>query len=176
MTKKSQKVGFYRKTQESNKRLIKIFEELQRERLKADFDNLELGKKINYLDKKAIKEVLKMLEKGQIQTADDFYRAAMIFQHGESYKSYALAVTLALVSDLLGEVWGKTLTAAAMDRFLLSINQSQYFGTSFEKREGVWELSTYRKEISDKARKIYDIPSHHKLLEEVKRLNRGSAR
>lgn len=172
------KIGFYHKSSKSNQKLVQLFEELQKERLRADWEDrysLPL-KMISAKEKQARKEALKMLKKGEIKTPDDFYRAAMLFQHGGGFKSYAMAVTLAAVSGYLGESWGRGLYAMAIDRFLLAIGQKQYFGTNFEKVKGRWHLASYNKKTSDYERQSYFIGSMKDILKEMRKLNRKSDR
>lgn len=170
----SRKVGFYHKSSKSNQRLVILFEALQKERLQVNMEDTNSIKKINLKEKQMRNEVLKMLKKGEIKTSDDFYRAAMLFQHGSNFKSYAMAVALAAVSAHLGEPWGKSLYAMALDRFLLSIGQKQYFGTNFEKVKGKWRLAPYNEKTRDFERKFYLVEPMKKILEEIKKLNRKS--
>lgn len=170
----SRKVGFYHKSSKSNQRLVILFEALQKERLQVNMEDTNSIKKINLKEKQMRNEVLKMLKKGEIKTSDDFYRAAMLFQHGSNFKSYAMAVALAAVSAHLGEPWGKGLYAMALDRFLLSISQKQYFGTNFEKVKGKWRLAPHNEKTSDFERKFYLVEPMKKIVEEIKKLNRGS--
>ena len=117
-----------------------------------------------------------MLKKGEIRTSDDFYRAAMLFQHRSNFKSYALAVALAAASSHLGEAWGRSLYAMALDRFLLSIGQKQHFGTNFEKVGRNWRLASYNKKTSDYERQFYLVEPMKRILQEIKKLNRTSGR
>lgn len=172
----SRKIGFYRKSSKSNQRLVHFFEELQNERPQVNWEDINSPnlKKISLKEKKARKEVIEMLKNGQIKTSDDFYRASMLFQHGSDFKSYAMAIALAAASGHLGESWGRSLYAMALDRFLLSIGQKQYFGTNFEKVKGKWYLAPYNKRTSDFERQFYFIEPMKKLLQGVKKFSQKS--
>lgn len=153
-----------------------IFEKIQDIRINKNFeDSLEDSKIIKKLlkeEQEARKKLLLMLKRGQVRTADDFYRATLLFQHDDkSLKSYALAIALSTISYLLGERWGKSLSAAAIDRFLLSIHQKQLFGTNFEKLDNTWKMAPWQEGIPDKLRKEYDIPPLKKLQRELHSLN-----
>lgn len=168
---KPKKLGFYRKSEKSNKRLIDLFERNQMIRYASsnkDWEDKNFLDKLVQEEKTARAEILKMLKKGEIRTSDDFYRASWFFHHGATFHSYALAITFAAVSFHLGEPWGKNLYALALDRFLLSIGQPQYFGTQFEKRYGKWKLSPYNKKTTDKERKLYFVEPLKKTLEKIK--------
>lgn len=170
----SQKMGFYRKSSKSNQRLVILFEEIQNERLQGNWEDLSFRRRIGSKEKQIRREILKMLRKGEIQTSDDFYRAAMLFQHGSDFKSYAMALALAAVSGHLGELWGRSLYAMALDRFLLSISQKQYFGTNFKKIKGKWYLAPYNKKTGDFERQFYLVEPMKRILQEIKKLNRKS--
>jgi len=169
---KPKKLGFYRKSRQSNKKLIRIFEKNQKVRFSGDWKDKKFIKKLVQEEREARKEVLMMLKKGQIRTSDDFYRAAFLFHHGNNFRSYTLAVALAAVSHHLGEIWGKNFYAVALDRFLLSIKQPQYFGTQFEKRYGKWRISPYNLKTTDKERKEYFVEPLKKILKRIKEIKR----
>ena len=174
----SRKIGFYRKSSRSNQRLVKLFNELQKDRSQTHWEdaNSLYPQRIDWKEKQLRREVLKMLKKGEIRTSDDFYRAAMLFQHRSNFKSYALAVALAAASSHLGEAWGRSLYAMALDRFLLSIGQKQHFGTNFEKVGRNWRLASYNKKTSDYERQFYLVEPMKRILQEIKKLNRTSGR
>lgn len=174
--KPKKRFGFYRKSRESNRRLIDIFERNQEVRYAYMFkdwkskENKAVIEQLMRKEKEARKEIKKMLKKGEIKTADDFYRAAWFFHHGRSFRDYALAVALAATSHHLGEHWGKNFYAVTLDRFLLFIGQPQYFGTQFEKKYGKWRISLYNKKTTDRERKEYSVEPLKKTLERVKEL------
>lgn len=165
------KVGFYHKSAKSNKKLKELFERLQQERIKGKWENTEFVNKLIKAEKEARKVVLKMLNKGKVKTADDFYRIAMLFQHGEDFRSYALAVAFAAVSMHLGELWAKNLYAMALDRLLLSIGQKQYFGTNLEKKRGKWQLSPYRRETTDEERQLFLVEPIKTIFHKINKMN-----
>lgn len=168
------RLGYFRKKKSSNKRLIELFEENQKLRFSStekDWQNKKFTQKLEFQEKKARQEITRMLKDGKIRTADDFYRAAFMFQHGDNYKSYSLAVTLAAVSMLLGESWAKNFYTKTIDRFLLSLNQPQIFFTQYVMHKGRWSLSPYNKNISSKVRKLFGAETLKKALEGEKKLN-----
>jgi len=168
---KQKKIGFYREHSQSNKRLIKIFEKNQKARLENEWKDKNFIKNLVQSEKQARKEILKMLNKEEVRTSDDFYRAAWFFHHGNTFRSYALAVALSAASYHLGELWGKNFYAVALDRFLLSVGRPQYFGTQFEKKYGKWRLSPYNKKTTDKERKEYFVGPIRKAIKEIEKLN-----
>ncbi len=104
------RLGFFRKHKNSNQELIKLFERIQKIRLKSsdrDCENKIFVQKLTNLEKEASRKVLELLKRKEIKTADGFYRAAFIFHHGKSYKSYLIATALAAISYHLGDPWGE---------------------------------------------------------------------
>ena len=76
---------------------------------------------VDLRDKERAGRVVQMLKDGEIKTAEDFYSAAMIFQHGSSPDDIKLAFSLATISARLapGHPAPKWLAAAAWDRYMM---------------------------------------------------------
>ena len=72
-----------------------------------------------------------MLAMGQVRTGKDYFHAAMVFQHGQNPDDYLLAHVLAMDAVAMGSKEARWLSAATLDRYLLSIWQPQVFGTQF---------------------------------------------
>ena len=72
-----------------------------------------------------------MLAIGEVRTGTDYYHAALIFQHGQNPDDYLLAHVLAMDAVAMGSKEARWLSAATLDRYLLSIWQPQVFGTQF---------------------------------------------
>jgi hypothetical protein len=78
------------------------------------------------------KRARQLLEQGALHTSDDFYDAALIFQHGETPDDYLLAHVLAMVAVARNnEPRARKMAALTLDRYLQSIGQAQIFGTQF---------------------------------------------
>src|SRR5436190_1379819 len=63
--------------------------------------------------------------------AGDYYRAAMILQHGDVAEDYLLAHEFCVVAISKGDARAKWLAAASEDRFLMNIDRPQRFATQF---------------------------------------------
>lgn len=76
-------------------------------------------------------QVKAMLAAGSVRTAHDFFNAAMVFQHGQATEDHSLAFSLATISRTLDPDNGeaKWLSAASFDRYLVSHNMPQWYGT-----------------------------------------------
>ena len=75
------------------------------------------------------------MSRGEVNTQNDLYRAAVIFLHGAEPKDFLISHRLAVVSSIQGHRAARWLTAASLDRFLMSIGLPQTYGTQFEHNE-----------------------------------------
>ncbi|MBZ9753331.1 hypothetical protein K7W42_21075 [Deinococcus sp. HMF7604] len=77
-------------------------------------------------------QTLALLRAGRLSSAQDFFGAALIFQHGDCPQHFQLAHLLAARAFALGGVksagW---LTAATYDRWQMSLGRLQTYGTQF---------------------------------------------
>ena len=76
-------------------------------------------------------QVKQLISEGKVQSGEDYYYAAFIFQHGRGSSDYLYAHVLAVTAvnkGLRNAIW---LSAATLDRYLHSIQQPQVFGTQF---------------------------------------------
>ena len=114
--------------QDSNAELKKIVEEDQAVRTvqsKADW------KPISRTDADRRAVVRKMIDAGQLHTAEDYRGAALVFQHGSKADDYLLAHSLAVIAAAKGDKVGTWLAAATLDRYLQAKKQPQIYGTQF---------------------------------------------
>ncbi len=70
-----------------------------------------------------------MLDAGELHSADDFYHAAFIFQHGDEPNDYLLAHVLAMAAQAKGQPQAGWIAMATLDRYLQKIGQAQVLGT-----------------------------------------------
>jgi hypothetical protein len=111
-------------------------------------------------DEKRRQRVMEMVRASQLLTADDFYHAAMVLQHGAKPEDFLLAHELASVAAFKGRADAKWLSAAALDRFLQSVGRPQRFGTQFGTKDGSpWTQDPYDRSLPDAIRKEYGVPT-----------------
>jgi hypothetical protein len=76
-----------------------------------------------------------LLDAGALRTADDFYHAATVFQHGTNAADYMLAHTLAVIAAARGRSDATWMAAATLDRYLQAVGHSQIYGTQYSTRD-----------------------------------------
>lgn len=81
-------------------------------------------------------EVRALLDQGAIRSAEDFRRAAYVFQHGSQPDDYLLAHSLAVVAASMGADGAPWIAAASLDRYLQMKGEPQIYGTQTIARPG----------------------------------------
>ncbi len=127
----------------SNEELRQLYEADQQDR-QIDFSRLseEELRAIDQRDAEHRAQVEAMLEAGEVRTAEDYYHAAMIFQHGGDSTAYRLAHEMskrAYTMDSTHALAG-WLSAASWDRYQLSMGKLQWYGTQYFSPDGIWQL------------------------------------
>ncbi len=92
-----------------------------------------------------LERVSQIVDEGLLRSGDDYYRAAMIFQHGARPEDYLTAHVLASIAGFKGHSWGSWLSAASLDLFLLSVGRPQILGTIY----GESNFSGYDRRLHD---------------------------
>ena len=81
-------------------------------------------------DKARNARMREIVANGEVRTANDFARAALVMQHSARFDGFRLAHELAVAALLLGDRGtGRWLTTATYDRMLRSVGLDQRFGT-----------------------------------------------
>jgi len=110
-------------------------------------------------------QVRQLIAEDEVQTGEDYYYAAFIFQHGQKSEDYLYAHVLAVTAVGKGFAPAKWLCAATLDRYLRSIKQPQIFGTQFGNGPAVYDMSPYDKDmLSDKIREMWCVTPYTKQL------------
>ena len=105
--------------------------------------------------------VRKMIDAGQLHTAEDYRGAALVFQHGSQSDDYLLAHSLAVIAASKGDKIGLRLAAATLDRYLQSQKQPQIYGTQYFTIENTPATQEpYNKSlVTDEIRKQLRVPT-----------------
>jgi hypothetical protein len=105
--------------------------------------------------------VREILDQGGAKVADDYYHAAMVFQHGHDVADYQLAHQLALKAAELDprNRSARWLAAATKDRELMQLGKPQRYGTQFQKSSsGPYELYQVDPTVTDEERARWEVP------------------
>src|SRR5260370_29911397 len=96
---------------------------------------------ISTRDEQRRARVMEMVGEAQLHSAEGYFHAAMVLQHGKEPEEYLLAHELATIAGFKDHKIGKWLSAATLDRFLQSLGRPKRFATQYRRQEnGVWTL------------------------------------
>jgi hypothetical protein len=111
-----------------------------------------------------------ILDAGELSSADDFYHAAYVFQHGDLPDDYLKAHALAVVAAARGKPEAAWIAAATLDRYLQHIGQPQIYGTQYLRHgDGEWTQEPYRRDLlSDRLREATGVPPMRKQADRLK--------
>jgi hypothetical protein len=111
--------------------------------------------KVEERDRSRRDAVRRLYAANKLKTGTDYYRAAVIMQHGKTPDDFLTAHEMATAAVLLGRHSMRWLVAATHDRFLISIGRRQRFGTQY----GADALYPVEDGVTDAMRKTLDVPS-----------------
>jgi hypothetical protein len=140
-----------------DRELLDIYTEDQRERKLPD-EQINLAAMTAH-DAERLERVAAILSRGSATTALDFYRAAMVFQHGQRAVDTERARELALAAVALDSNLGcaRWLAAAAFDRLRVDAGRPQRFGTQYRFVKGVGVLFPVAEGTSDEERMAWHV-------------------
>jgi hypothetical protein len=130
------------------------------DRNQINWDDKNEVDKLRQKDKERKQKAKELVENGSLISGLDYHHAALIFQHGETTEDYKLAHELADKAVKLGDETAKWLFAATFDRWLLSEDKPQRYGTQFKQNgKRKWELAQpIDLSITDEERAKYKVP------------------
>lgn len=159
----------YRKS--INTELLEIYQKDQAERANLNGADQKAMAAVRENDQRRRERVRQILAEGGAKAGDDYFHAAMVFQHGEVPDDYKLAKELAEKAFELNPKLGiaRWLSAAAHDRWLWMTGKPQQYGTQFKKaQDGSWTMDPIDETaVTDEQRRQLNVPP---LAESKKRL------
>ena len=104
--------------------------------------------------------VQQILAEGGAKVAEDYFHAAMVFQHGSTEEDIAKAHELSLKAAELDPAHptARWLAAASKDRLLMRQGKPQLYGTQFRKVDGKWTLWDVDPSVTDEQRAEWGVP------------------
>jgi len=155
-----------------NTELYEMFREDQRLRNLPE-DSVDWNT-VTEIDRKHRERTMQILADHGLSHPDDYFHAAMIFQHGSEPSDYRMAHELAksgltLDPDHKGLRW---MFAVTKDRWLWSTGKAQIYGTQSTIRDGRWTLEPLDTlAVTDEDRAALGLPSLEFYMNQVKALN-----
>ena len=154
----------------ANVEMASIYEDDQKVRQNAPATRADWNA-IEKADRVRRERVAALLAAGALHTADDYRKAAFVFQHGGRSDDYLIAHTLALVAVAKGDQGAAWIAAATLDRYLQSVRQPQIYGTQFLGAGAATTQKPYNQRlISDALRTELGVPTHTSQAEQLKTL------
>ena len=143
----------------------------QRDR-EGGFDKIDWSV-VNGRDAERRDRVRQLAAAGQLRSADDYYYAAMIFQHGEDEASYDQAFRYAgrAVEMDASFVKARWLAAASKDRYHMSRGEPQLYGTQYKRIEGKWLLWPVDFHVSDAERAEWGVEPLETAKKRLEKMN-----
>jgi hypothetical protein len=144
-------------TTSANDQLKRIFMEDQAVRQQSSVDWPSITK----LDAQHRSDTSTLLAHDLVNTAQDYFEAAVIFQHGVTSNDFLLAHTLAIIAVQKGNHDALWIASASLDRYLRAIGQPQIYGTQFRTPPGepVTQEPYNRTLVSDALRMQLGVPT-----------------
>lgn len=127
-------------------------------------------------DPKRRARVMELYHAAALKTPHDYYRAAMILQHGTAPDHFLLAHELAVVSASRGNNKARWLAAATEDRFLKSIGRKQRFATQYGKdnlKDPKFKIYPVDHDVEDSLRTAMNCPPLEQAQQRLDQLNHG---
>ncbi len=156
-------------------RLKDLYEEDQKDRKDWKWNDRRFLKEVGKRDKARRTEVEWLLTQGKKLSGEDYYYAAMIYQHGDFANDYRKAHVLAKKAVDKGYGPAKWLCAASLDRYLLSQGKSQKYGTQYKRnKKGKYELFPPDLTVMDAQRKKLNVPTISEMKQRIKNLNKSN--
>jgi hypothetical protein len=147
-----------RRSPVDNPELKRLHDEDQADRASEAVDWSVVGPR-DHARQKRVKE---LFSGKALRTANDYYHAALILQHGDVPEDFLLAHEFCVVAILKGRNDKETawLAASAEDRYLMNIGRPQRFGTQFRsENNGPVRLYAVDESVTDELRRLMGVHS-----------------
>jgi len=156
-----------------NTELYQLFKEDQGDRVGGDAK--KDWKEVEARDTRRRERVTRILEAGGAKVSDDYFHAAMVFQHGPKAEDAQQAHQLALKAAELDpeNKIARWLAAASRDRELMRQGKPQLYGTQFTMENGKWVLYQVDPSVTDAEREKWNVPPLDEAKKRAEMMNSG---
>jgi hypothetical protein len=155
-----------------NKELRSLYEADKQERVNQPRANTPEYKAMRARDLQRREQVMLIAAANGLQTAEDYYHAAHIMNHGDTIDDARNAHMFALRSGELGYEPARWLAAASYDRWQMYQGKPQKYGTNYVYdgyEDRLWEVDP---ETTDEERAEWDVPPLAEQLRKAQEANR----
>lgn len=155
-----------------NSELISLYKADKQERMDQPKGNTAEYRAMRARDLQRRERVMEMLEANELSTAEDYYHAAQIMNHGDTIEDARNAHRLALRSSELGHRPARWLAAASYDRWQMYQGKPQKYGTNYVydgRRDRLWDVEPT---TTDEERAEWDVPALAEQLRKAEEANR----
>jgi hypothetical protein len=155
-----------------NNELVSLYQADKRERLRPPKVNTSEYKAMRARDLKRRERVIEMVAANELHTAEDYYHAAHIMNHGDTSQDAEKAHKLALCSNELGHRPARWLAAASYDRWQMYQGKPQKYGTNYVydgRGDRLWDVDPM---TTDEERAEWDVPPLAEQLRKAREANR----
>lgn len=115
--------------------------------------------------------VMEMMEANEVNTAEDYYHAAHIMNHGDTPEDAKQAHMFVLRSSELGYRPARWLAAASYDRWQMYQGKPQKYGTNYiydGRQDRLWDVDPH---TTDEERAAWDVPPLTEQLRKAEEAN-----
>lgn len=155
-----------------NNELLSLYEADKQERIDQPKVNTPEYKAMRARDLQRRERVMQMVAANELSTAEDYYHAAHILNHGDTIDDARNAHQLARHASELGHRPARWLAAASYDRWQMYQGKPQKFGTNYVydgRKDRLWEVDPA---TTDEERAEWDVPPLAEQLRKAEEANR----
>ena len=155
-----------------NKELQNLHQADKQERVHQPKGNTPEYKAMRARDLQRRERVIEIASANGLQTAEDYYHAAHIMNHGDTIEDARNAHVFALHSSELGYRPARWLAAAAYDRWQMYQGKPQKYGTNYVydgQMDRLWDVDP---STTDEERAQWDVPPLTEQLRKAQEANR----
>jgi hypothetical protein len=155
-----------------NKELLSLYEADRREHANQAKVNTPTYETMRARDLQRRQRVMKLFEAGKLVSAEDYFHAAWIMNHGDTAEDAQNAHRFARCSSELGHRPARWLAAASYDRWQMYQGKPQKYGTNYIYdgiRDRLWDVDP---STTDEERAAWDVPPLAVQLRKAEEANR----
>jgi hypothetical protein len=154
-----------------NSELQALYEQDQADRSRFEQLDHEQLQQVLLRDRARRQRVEELVRSEMLQTPEDYFHAAMVFQHGEKLDDFWQAHELAKRGAELGHPNCRWLAAAAYDRWLMNQGKPQKYGTQYSSGgDEPYRLGDYDPTTTDEERAAWNVPPLAEALKQAEEL------